>query len=138
MKIIKPILFIVAAVSFHLSVFAADSVELRTVAAERHIKAVPMDKIINDAFLEMANQLPEEKREGFIKDMYKIVRIDYMTNVSKDAMIKVFTADEINAMTDFYSSKEGISIVNKFGAYMGYVTPAIQGEIQRASEQILK
>ena len=53
-------------------------------------------------------------------------------------MLKTFTAEELNALADFYGSKNGYSAMRKFGSYMALVTPALQQEVQRALQQIQK
>ena len=52
-------------------------------------------------------------------------------------MIDTFTADELNALADFYGSKHGNSAMQKFGRYMGQVVPAVQAELQRCFQQIV-
>ena len=51
-------------------------------------------------------------------------------------MVKHFTADELNAMADFYSSKHGASAMSKFGIYMADVMPILMQEIQRAVREL--
>jgi len=53
-----------------------------------------------------------------------------------DAMVKHFTTDELKALADFYGSPVGKSAMQKFGAYMADVMPAIQAEMQKAQAKL--
>lgn len=114
---------------------AADSPELSEQAATRYFKAVPTKQILVDTFTELSKQLPPDQRADFIKRMMGLVRLDVLDKSSKEAMVNVFTADEINALANFYGSKEGASVMKKYGMYMAQVMPVIQQEIQHAIMQ---
>jgi len=120
------------------SVFALaqDTTASREAAVDRYLRAVPMAKMLEDTFAEISKQLPIEQRAQFIRNMKKIVRADYLEQLSRQSMIKTFTTDELNALADFYGSKHGASAMVKFGAYMGQVMPAIQAEVQRGVQEL--
>ena len=65
-----------------------------------------------------------------------VVRADFIEKLSRESMIRTFTADELNALADFYGSKNGSSVMLKFGTYMSEVMPAIQQEVQRGLQEI--
>jgi len=134
----KTAFFVRAAVAFAIgigTVSAQDSAADRQAAAARYLNVVPMSKMLEDSFAELAKQLPPDNRAGFIARMNRSVRADTLERIALDAMVKTFTADELNALADFYGSKPGRSAMQKFGIYMGQVMPAIQAEIQRAALQ---
>lgn len=129
-----------AAISIVLSVASAsalaqDITATREAAADRYLRAVPMSKMLDGTLTEMSKQLPTEQRVQFMGDMKKIVRADYLERLCRQSMIKTFTTDELNALADFYGSKQGASAMLKFGAYMGQIMPAIQAEIQRGVQE---
>jgi hypothetical protein len=68
--------------------------------------------------------------------MKSVVRADSIEQISRTAMINHFTVDEINALTDFYGSKNGVSIMKKFSLYMAEVAPALEAEIQRGLQKL--
>ena len=121
-----------------VSALAQDTTANREVAADRYLKAVPMAKMLDDAITEMGKQLSAERRGQFIGDMKKVVRADYLERLSRQSMVKTFTTDELNALADFYGSKEGASAMQKFGAYMGDVMPAIVAEVRRGVQELQK
>ena len=49
-----------------------------------------------------------------------------------DSMEKRFTVAGLDALTKFYGSKEGKSVMQKFGLYMADVMPVMQAEIAKA------
>ncbi|MBR7746742.1 DUF2059 domain-containing protein [Undibacterium baiyunense] len=118
--------------SFSSAAVAQDSPELRAKAADRYLKSVPMSAMLEDAYTSLAQQMPADQREKFLKDIRSIVRIEFLESISKEKMVKVFTADELNAIASFYESKEGASAMKKFGVYMGEIMPAIQKEMMQA------
>jgi hypothetical protein len=86
---------------------------------------------MTDAF---ASTLPPEKREEVALLMGKYVRVEAVNEAMLLSMVKHFTARELNALADFYSSPEGKSAMAKLGAYMADAMPMIQAEVQRAWE----
>ena len=48
------------------------------------------------------------------------------------------SADELNALADFYGSSVGASAMKKFGAYMADVAPALQLELRRGMQELGK
>jgi hypothetical protein len=115
---------------------AQDTLETRQAAMQRYLQAVPVSKMMEDAYSEMAKQIPPEKRVEFINAMRRLVRVDRLEEISKRSMLKTFTTDELNALADFYASKDGASAMKKFGAYMGDIMPSLMQEIQRAAQEL--
>ena len=113
-----------------------DSIAAREAAIERYMRAVPTSKMLDDAYSEMAKQLPPSQRSLFISEVRRVVNVDRLERMSKVAMAKHFTADEINALADFYSSTHGASAMSKFGVYMADVMPHLMQEIQRAVQEL--
>ena len=105
-------------------------------AVDRYLRAVPMSKMMEDMYAEMAKQLPPEKRQEFITGMRKAINIPRVEEIARDAMIKTFSAEELNALADFYSSKYGASAMAKFGTYMGEAMPRIMKEVMASVETV--
>lgn len=120
------------------SAFAQDTQETRAVAAERYLKIVPMSKMLDDSYKAIGQQIPEDKREEFIAELKKVVKVEFLEKLARESMIKTFTTDELNAMADFYGSQHGSSIMKKFGVYMAEFMPALQEEIKRSINELQK
>ena len=82
------------------------------------MSVVPMSKMLEDSYAEIAKKLPQDKRARIIAKMKQNVRVDVVERIAIDSMVKTFTAEELNALADFYGSKPGRSATQKFGIYM--------------------
>ncbi len=108
----------------------------RLVAAERYLRVANMKDMMRDMIIETAKNLPEKIRGAYIALMNKHIHVEVIERVALASMVKHFTVDELNALADFYGSKEGRSAMKKFGAYMGDVMPVIQQETGRMQMEI--
>jgi hypothetical protein len=113
-----------------------DSPAAREAGVDRYMNAVPTSRMMEDTYTEMSKQLPPEQRAWFISNMRRVAKVETIERLAKASMIKHFTADELNALADFYSSKHGASAMAKFGAYMADVMPPLLQEIQRAAQEV--
>ena len=84
----------------------------------------------------MAANLPPDQREQFKRMMTSQLDIAALTKAMTDAMVKHFTTGELKALADFYGSPIGKSAMQKFGAYMADVMPAMQAEIMKAQAKL--
>jgi len=109
----------------------------RLAAAERYLQVASMADMMRDTIAGTAKNLPKEVREPYIALMNKHIHVEILERAALASMAKHFTVDELNALADFYGSKEGRSAMKKFGAYMGDVMPVIQQEMGRVQTKIL-
>jgi hypothetical protein len=117
---------------------AQDTPATRQAAADRYLRAVPIATMLDDTFREIGKQVPADQRVQFIADMKKVVRAEFVEKVTRDAMVKIFTTDELNALADFYTAPQGASAMRKMGVYMAEVMPTVQAEVQRGVQEILR
>jgi hypothetical protein len=71
-----PLAFLLASACIGIPAQAQDTMDTRQVAMQRYLRAVPMAKVMEDTYAEMAKQVPPEKRTEFIAAMRKVVRVD--------------------------------------------------------------
>ena len=115
------------------SVLAVDDTPAnRKTEAERYLEAVPPKEMFDDIAQNMAKSLPESQRDEFVKLMTAQLDVTAVSKLMLDSMVKHFTADELKALADFYSSPVGRSAMKKMGPYMADVMPGLQEEIMRA------
>jgi hypothetical protein len=131
-----PLVLLLSSACIGIPVQAQDTMDTRQVAMQRYLRAVPMAKVMEDTYAEMAKQVPPEKRTEFIAAMRKVVRVDKIEEIAKRSMLNTFTTDELNALADFYSSKDGASAMKKLGVYMGDIMPPLMQEIERAVQEL--
>lgn len=118
---------------FSLPAFALDDTpQNREQQANRYLAAVPPQSMMSDMAAKMAETLPEEQRDQFKALMTKHLDLGRVTAAIKAAMIKTFSADELQALADFYGSDVGKSAMAKMGTYMSEVMPATMNEVQSA------
>jgi hypothetical protein len=110
----------------------ADPPANRLEAARRYLKAVPPLELVKETVDQLAQKVPEDRREEFRKVLAQMVHSEHIEKITLDAIVKHFTVKEINALAAFYGSPEGRSISKKFNAYMADVMPAIQQELAGA------
>jgi hypothetical protein len=108
----------------------------RLAAAERYLQVASMKDMMRDIIVETAKNLSEKVQGAYISLMNKHIRVESLERAALASMAKHFTVDELNALADFYGSKEGRSAMKKFGAYMADVMPVIQQEMGRAQMEI--
>jgi hypothetical protein len=113
----------------------ADSEQERVAAARRYIEVAQMAKITDDTVNELAKGFSGEQREKFVAYMHDAVRPEVLEQAAMASMVKVFTAEELNALADFFGSPLGRSAMDKFGLYMADIMPVIQQEMLRALSQ---
>lgn len=136
MKLIARLTLIASTAFVASAAVAQDDVAARKAAVDRYLAVVPMSTMLEDTFSELAKQLPENQRADFISKMRSLVRADRVERIARDAMLRVFTADELNALADFYGSKHGSSAMKKFGVYMAELLPAVRAEMERAIREM--
>ena len=109
----------------------SDSYADRFSAATRYAQVADVRKMMNDMAVEAARQAPEKDQKKLFEFLTTNINVSYLENSVISAMTKHFTADELNALADFYGSARGKSILSKFGPYMGDMMPIMQNEIAR-------
>jgi hypothetical protein len=114
---------------------ATDTPETRRREAERYLQATPPKALFEDMADKMAANLPPAERDKFKQMLTSQLDIQALTKAMTDAMIKHFTTDELKALADFYGSPVGKSAMQKFGAYMADLMPAMQAEIVKAQSK---
>lgn len=115
------------------TMFAVDNTEANRIkAADRYLRATPISEMMSDMVTQMGKGQPADK-QFWIKNIFDNY-LDYQAieKIMKDSMVNNFSADEIDALADFYSSPNGKSVMKKFGVMMSEAMPLIQSEILKA------
>lgn len=115
-----------------------DSNANRLQQAERYIAAMPPEGVLKDVTNSMSMNLPPEKRQEFKDLLLEYLDISTLSNTMKASLVKVYTADELAVLADFYELPIAKSAMQKMGLYMADVMPAIQAELRRAVGEMEK
>jgi hypothetical protein len=100
--------------------------------AERYLVAMPVKEMMSDMAAQVSKNLPAEQQPAFKDLLTKHLDVVALEKAMRKSLVKHFTADELRALADFYSSPVGKSAMKKFGAYMADVMPAVQVEMMKA------
>lgn len=109
-----------------------DNPENRTAVAKRYLEVMAPKELLQGVGKRVTPTLPEGNRKIFnqVLESPEIDKAAY--RIMLDALVKDFTAAELNAMTAFYGSPEGQSAWKKFSPYMDAIMPQIQQEVRTA------
>lgn len=106
-----------------------DTIQNRISAAQRYAVAIDIDKMMIDTVNAMTANMPSAeatKARNFAVKNKKEFQNDLV-----DLMARFFTADELDALANFYGSVQGQAITRKFPEYMAASQPVIQKFIER-------
>ncbi len=109
-----------------------DTPENRQAQVHRYLAAVPPRALVRDLADNISVNYPPQQRAVIRDLMTNYVNIDTITAAMERSLLKHFTAEELKAIADLYSSPAGQSAMKKYGAYMADAMPVIQAEITRA------
>lgn len=109
-----------------------DTPENRYKQIERYMEVVPPREMLNDITKNLSRNYPPNQRYQFRTILMSHVNIDTLVKAMNESMAKHFTAAEIKALADFYSTDAGQSAMKKMGVYMADVMPVVQAEVARA------
>jgi hypothetical protein len=115
-----------------------DTPQNRAQEAARYMQAVLPEGAANDMAINIAQSLPENQRAAFLAGMQKNINMAGIKTAAQAGLVKVFSADELKALADFYSEPLAKASMAKMGAYMSEVMPAIEKEVEAATEKAVK
>ncbi len=92
----------------------------------------PIRPKIEAALERVAQNIPQTERLRFKAAMRKAIEFQALEEASIDAMAEIFTAKELDAMIDFYGSKEGRSVSVKTGDYEQALQPVLVKMLDKA------
>ncbi|MGH6905862.1 MAG: DUF2059 domain-containing protein [Geminicoccaceae bacterium] len=129
---------LLVAVQLLLSVeaYSQDDLANRRAAAERYEATMPIAKMLDESIQQMALSLPNHQRDTLFAQIRQAVDDEQLRAIALDKMAAVFTVEELDALTAFYGSTVGQSIVTKFPVYMAEMLPVIELEVARAARSL--
>jgi hypothetical protein len=92
-----------------------DTTQNRAAEADRYLSAMPPRDMMIDLVQKMSVQMPVEERQLFIDLMTKHLDLDKFTSIIRDILVKNYTAEELQALANFYDSPIGRSAMKKAG-----------------------
>jgi hypothetical protein len=86
----------------------------------------------------ISTAMPPDQRGMFVSLMTKQLDFKALTEAMRGAMMKIFTADELSALADFYSSPQGKSAMSKMGDYMAELMPIMSAQMAKAQGAVIE
>ena len=133
--------FVAALVTALISYGAAaqgDSHADRIAAAQKLLKVQSMETLMMEMDEGISQSMPVEHRKMFLEMIGKEYDIPALESAAMNAMVKIFTAKEINALAVFYGSPEGQSIQRKMSPYMAELMPVVQKAALEAVQRYMQ
>ena len=110
----------------------------RLAAAEVWYAAFPVEEMVESALRVMADAQPEATRQKFYDLAYEEIDYDIIRKATLASSSRLFTAEEMRAMTAFYGTPMGKSISLKLGVYLTEVVPVVQLQLFRATQEAME
>ena len=108
----------------------------RYLAAEAYLKLYSLDTMIDDTTEEILKVMLPQYHETFRETMKLLMDRINLEELIIISLVKHFTVKEINAMTEFYGSPEGQSIIKKIPIYMKEIIPPMMSIIPEAIKSV--
>ena len=115
-----------------------DSTENRQHHAKRYMTAVSPEDVIRDMAKNISMNLPPEDRKSFRAGIQSYLDVTEIEKASYKLLVKYFTAAELEALADYYSSPLAKSAGKKMGAYSAELMPVMQAEVFKAVAEMQK
>lgn len=113
-----------------------DTPENREAEAHRYSEAMEVEGMMGDMAEALSMNFPPERREEFKKFMLEYVDYGALEQANTEAMVRHFTAEELQALADFHSKPIAKSAMKKLGPYMAEFMPFVEAEMMRALGQL--
>jgi hypothetical protein len=115
-----------------------DTPENRATQVDRYLTATPPQAVFTDMMEKISTAMPPDQRGMFVSLMTKQLDFKALTEAMRGAMMKIFTADELSALADFYSSPQGKSAMSKMGDYMAELMPIMSAQMAKAQGAVIE
>lgn len=110
-----------------------DTPQNRAQEADRYMQALPPESAAAEEMGNIAQGLPEKQQQPFTAALRKNVNMAAIKAAAHASLVKVFTADELKALADFYSAPVTKAAMAKMGTYMSEFMPVVEKEVDAAS-----
>jgi hypothetical protein len=109
-----------------------DDVKTRIELAREMHEIWPIRVKVENALERISERVEASQRVRFKAAMRQAIKFEALEQASEEAMADIFTAKELQAMIDFYGSKEGRSVSHKTADYERALEPLLVKMIDKA------
>ena len=112
--------------------FAATLQNTKDQLINEYFSYIPMKPLLDEMAIEVAKQVPADKRQQFINMMTKNVRVEVLEKAARQSLAKHLTVAELQLFVNFIKQPEARSAMGKMKYYMADLMPVLQMEMMRA------
>mgnify|MGYP006334530191 CR=1 FL=1 len=128
---------------FFLSIFAVttlafaleDNVENRQYQANRYLEANPPKTMAQALADQTVSMLPEAERKPYLDMLTKHLDVGVITQSMNTALVKYFSANELEVLANFYSNPDAKTAMAKMNLYTTEILPVLQAEMLKAQQK---
>lgn len=128
---------------FFLSIFAVttlafaleDNVENRQSQAKRYLEANPPKTMAQELADQTVSLLPEAERKPYLDMLTKHLDVAVISQSMDAALVKYFTANELEVLANFYSNPDAKAAMAKMDLYTAEILPVLQAEMLKAQQK---
>lgn len=99
---------------------------------------MPLDQQVNEFTQNIAQNLPDDKRELFRGIMKKNIDIVQLRAAAAEALLKTYTVPEMKLLLDFYSKPETRIIMGKMSEFAAVLAPSVEAMVKKGVEESKK
>ncbi|WP_298607660.1 DUF2059 domain-containing protein [uncultured Thiothrix sp.] len=130
-------------VLFFLSIFSItslafaleDNLANRQQQATRYLEANPPKAMAQALADQNVSMLPEIDRKPYLDMLTKHLDIEVINQAMHAALVKYFTANELEVLANFYSNPDAKTALTKMDQYTSEVLPVLQTEMLKAQQK---
>lgn len=100
--------------------------------ATEYAKFVPIEQEVATAIDNIVQQVPKDDRVVFRSVLERTIKVPRIKTLSQVALAEIFTAEELRAMTAFYSTPEGQAMREKMPIYQERLKPVLEEMVREA------
>jgi len=113
---------------------AGNDAELRKKLIRKLHRILPTSKIVDKSIDSVAPRYAKNAKEldQFQKSMRYVVDYNSLDSKSNEFMDEVFTTEELQALSDFYTNEHGLSAASKMSEYQIKIGTEVMKEIDKS------
>lgn len=112
--------------------FSATQLDTKNQLINEYFSYIPMKAMMDEMTIEIAKQVPADKRQQFVDTMTNRVRVNVLEKAARQSLARHLTVAELQLFVDFIKHPEARSAMGKMKFYMADLMPVMQMELMRA------
>lgn len=111
----------------------ATDADAKLQAARAYLKLIPADLQVQTVIEQMGQKIKPEQRDAFKKIAGETIQADRLNTAAEVALADIFTVEELNAMTQFFGTETGKSVMKKMDTYQQRLMPIVSDMVTQTA-----